>query len=263
MKRVASVLSLLLPFGAFAVSACAVGEVTDDSSIEDLSSTPPAADDEDDAESSLRMPDAPSIPEDDGGEGEEGDADDRDDAMPDTGDPSTGDPSTGDPDTGDPGAGDPGGAGTPTLACTAPNTCAGATHLGSVSGDTGAQKVSASGETSKWFTVRVTEDDSGLGGRSLFMWAMLTPPKGADFDLYVYIPSSGSGPSCGGGAYKAQPNANYPGKKVFSDEWGEDGLFSNGSDDTRTLVFEIRSVASTCSADQRWSLVVGGNEYVP
>src|SRR3954471_5816730 len=71
--------------------------------------------------------------------------------------------------------------------CASAQTCTGAMMLGSVSGDTGNAKLTASGYQSAWYRVRVTEDDSDVFGLTLRVGANLTSPSGAQFDVFVYL----------------------------------------------------------------------------
>jgi hypothetical protein len=170
------------------------------------------------------------------------------------------------PDPGDAGAtgdaGNTGGnnggnnGGTTTTSCTASNTCMAATDLGMVSGDTGADVKSAQGTGSKWFTVRVTEDDSGLTGVKLWMKATLNSPAAANYDLYVYVPGSDTR-ECSNVTKSSTSSATTDTAGV---EFGEGGTFSNGSDDDRTVTIEVRHVSGPCSASDQWTLTVNGNQ---
>lgn len=59
--------------------------------------------------------------------------------------------------------------------------------LGSVSGDSNNQKLTASGYQSAWYRVRVTEDDDAIGGVTLRVAAKLTSPASPMFDVLVYV----------------------------------------------------------------------------
>lgn len=152
------------------------------------------------------------------------------------------------------GAVDSGGGGT--TSCTSPNTCAGATDLGSISGDTGADVKMASGSGSVWFTVRVTEDDSSISPRTLHAKAELVSPPGTNFDVFVYVAGGSSGQEC---FSVNSSSTNASGLDSATSEWGETGLFSNGSDDSRTVTVEVRWISGSCSAATPWTLTVKGN----
>ena len=147
-------------------------------------------------------------------------------------------------------------AGGTTSSCASGNICTGATDLGTISGDTGADVKTASGTGSHWFTIRVTENDSSVTGLSLLAKAELISPAGANFDLYVYLAGGSSGQECS--AVKSS-STNASGLDSTTIEWGESGLFSNGSDDSRTVTVEVRWVSGTCSAASPWSLTVRGD----
>jgi hypothetical protein len=140
--------------------------------------------------------------------------------------------------------------------CTSTNTCAGATNLGSISGDTGADVVSAQGHTSQWFTVRVTEDDSGVTGVQLRMTATLTSPPGTNYDLYVYVPGSDT-LECSAVSYQS---TNTGSSDSATAKFGESGLLSNGSADDRTVTVEVRHVSGTCDPNNKWKLQLAGNK---
>jgi hypothetical protein len=154
------------------------------------------------------------------------------------------------------GGGGGGGGGGTTTSCATPNICSSATDLGSISGDTGADVKTASGTGSQWFKIRVTEDDSSVTGLSLLTRVELVSPPGANFDLFVYLAGGSSGQEC---ATVKSSSTNASGLDTTSTEWGESGLFSNGSDDSRTLSIEVRWVSGTCSAATPWSLTVRGD----
>lgn len=154
------------------------------------------------------------------------------------------------------GGGGNGGGGTGTGTCAASNTCMGATDLGMVSGDTGADVKSAQGTGSKWFTVRVTEDDSSVFAVALWMKATLNSPAGANYDLYVYVPGSDTR-ECSAVSKSSTSSATTDTAGV---EFGESGSFSNGGDDDRTVTIEVRHVSGPCTASDQWTLTVNGNQ---
>lgn len=151
---------------------------------------------------------------------------------------------------------DSGGGGGGTTSCTSPNVCSGATDLGSVSGDTGADVKTASGSGSQWFTVRVTENDSSISALSLLVKAELTSPPGTNFDVFVYVAGGSSGQEC---SAVNSSSTNASGLDSATSEFGESGVFSNGSDDSRTVSVEVRWVSGTCSAAAPWALTIRGD----
>jgi hypothetical protein len=152
-------------------------------------------------------------------------------------------------------AGAPPDGGTTTVACTAPAACAGATDLGTVSGDETSNVLTADGTGSKWFRVWVTEDDDGVAGVKLRATATLTSPPGTNFDLYLYTGSS-SGHEC---SAVASQSTNGSGTDSAEVSFGESGVLANGSNDSRYVTVEVRHVSGTCSASSKWSLAFAGN----
>jgi hypothetical protein len=140
--------------------------------------------------------------------------------------------------------------------CTSNDTCASATLLGAVSGDTGNQQVQVTGTRAAWYRVRVTEDENGLGGTPETVHVTLTSPANADFAVFVYVNTGSDALECS----QTVGTTNVNGKVVQTNaEWGETGAFANGSDDSRDVSIEIRPVSGTCAADQTWQLVVQGD----
>lgn len=243
MNRHVTALVVLLPLaGLVALVGCAEGDEADPSEAF-LSASPVEAGAEEEPSDSVKLP-APSNPE------PEDDADDQDDAGPGDGKDAGG--TDAGADSGTPPPPPP----PPTGSCAAPNTCAGATHLGSVSGDTGSDVQSAQGHTSQWFTVRVTEDDSGPFGVQLWMTATLASPPGTNFDLYVYVPSSDTR-ECSAVSYQSTSTAA---NDMATAKFGESGVFSNGSNDDRTVTVEVRHVSGTCDPASKWTLNLYGNK---
>lgn len=141
----------------------------------------------------------------------------------------------------------------PGASCAAPDPCASATDLGSVSGDTGSDTVSASGSTSQWFKVRVTENDDDIFGVKLRMRAELTSPSGTNYDLYVYVGGSCSQAATGQSTLTSTTD-------TVSSSFGEGGTFSNGSSDSKDVIVEVRHVSGPCNASSPWTLTISGNK---
>lgn len=142
------------------------------------------------------------------------------------------------------------------MTCAGTDTCATATTLGTVSGDSQNQKLSATGYRSAWHSVRVTENSSSVGGLSLRVAAKLTSPNAAMFDVFVYVNSGSDQVEC---ATTTGTVSTTGMTKQVRAEWGE-GSISNGSDDGRTVSIEVRPLATSgCSASAMWQLEVEGN----
>jgi hypothetical protein len=139
--------------------------------------------------------------------------------------------------------------------CSSGATCAGATSLGTVSGDTANQKLTASGYQSAWYRVRVTEDDDTLGGLTLRVAAKLTSPASADYDVFVYLNEDSDVVECSTTTGTTTTTGLTNEVKA---EWGEVGI-ANGLADDRDVSIEVRPISGTCSPGQTWQLQVEGN----
>lgn len=139
--------------------------------------------------------------------------------------------------------------------CTTPDTCAGAMMLGSVSGDSGNQKLTASGYRAAWYRVRVTENVDGVAGLSLRVAAKLTLAPAGGFDVFVYVNTASDTIECTTTRGTATTNGNV---RQVRAEWGE-GAVANGVDDSRTVSIEVRPLGATCPPDQGWQLEIEGN----
>src|SRR3954462_1980149 len=111
--------------------------------------------------------------------------------------------------------------------CATADTCQGAMMLGTVSGDTGNAKLTASGYQSAWFRVRVTEDDSSVLGLTLRVGANLTSPPNVAFATFIYLNTGSDVVECSTMVGTTSVNGNTD---TVHAEWGE-GSISNGSDD--------------------------------
>lgn len=142
------------------------------------------------------------------------------------------------------------------VSCDATSTCMTATDLGSMSGDQGSDSVSQQGATSAWFMVRLNEDDNSVLGNKLQMYATLQSPPGANFDLFVYVPSSDAR-ECSTVSATSTSTGSFDSANV---SFGEGGSLSNGSNDSRTVTVEVRHVSGTCSPTAKWTLNLYGNQ---
>jgi hypothetical protein len=139
--------------------------------------------------------------------------------------------------------------------CPSTDTCAAAMMLGSVSGDSGNQRLTATGFRAAWYRVRVTEDDSSIGGTKLRVAAKLTSPAAVDFDVFVYVNTGSDVIACTTPTGSTTTTGNTDQVKV---EWGE-GTISNGSDDGRSVSIEVRPKSGQCMASYTWQLEVEGH----
>jgi len=160
--------------------------------------------------------------------------------------------------TGGTGGSGTGGSGTGGTTCTSPNACSSAQDLGSVSGDTGAGTVTQKGTGSKWFKVRVTEDDSSVIGTSLTLKVSLAMPGNADYDLYAYVHTGSDVSPCGMSPAKKADAGGTGANEQLKLDWGE-GTIANGNDDSRTVVIEVRYKSGACDSTAQWQLIAAGN----
>lgn len=142
------------------------------------------------------------------------------------------------------------------IQCPAANTCESAMNLGSLSGDVGADEITANGDQPAWYTVRVTENYEDVGGRRLSLRATLTSPPGANYDLYLYVNDNVDQVECAGPDASSTLGADQVDTATVS--WGE-GTLANGADDGRTVTVEVRHTSGPCSSGQTWSLDLRGN----
>jgi hypothetical protein len=140
--------------------------------------------------------------------------------------------------------------------CTSSASCAAATDLGSVSGDTGAGTVTASGYQAAWYKLRVTEDDSGPFGVQMQLTAQLTSPASENYDVFTYVNGGTDVIECNTPTGTASTSGTTD---TLAIHWGESGTFSNGNDDSRTVSIEIRPIGTTCSSGQQWQLSLRGD----
>ena len=129
-----------------------------------------------------------------------------------------------------------------------PNTnplCASATHLGTVSGDSGTPRLARNGTTEAFFSVLVREEASST--RTLNAKVRLYSPPGSDFDLFVRCAS------CASTVMLASANSNGNGHYETVDVKRTD----NFTDNSFTMVIEIRHRAGTGCG--QWALEVFGN----
>jgi hypothetical protein len=145
----------------------------------------------------------------------------------------------------------------PTAACVSQNNCFNATLLPAISGDTGSDSHTETGNTAKWLQIPVREDYHEVGGRKVKVMATLTSPPGANFDLYLYVDPDGDETSRACTAPSAS-SLNGLGMDTATAEWG-DGLLGSSSNDTRIVSVEVRHISGDCAPGQSWALTLTGN----
>jgi hypothetical protein len=131
----------------------------------------------------------------------------------------------------------------------APDQCASAEDLGEVRGDDGNDIVVESGNTSKWYKVRITESvSSPISFPQLSYRVSLESPPGMNYDLYVY-PGDTMGVDC-----SVSPQQGSGDPESVSATWGD----SLNSEDGTYFTFEVRYVDGVdCDAD--WTFTVEGH----
>ncbi|WP_437610785.1 hypothetical protein WMF20_03855 [Sorangium sp. So ce834] len=148
-----------------------------------------------------------------------------------------------------------GGAGGAASECDygSPNTCAGAEDLGEISGDDGADSVTVTGTTSKWFKVYVVDEPIVIPLPSTESFkATLTSPPGMNFDLIVYQGELlGAAPDCFASGVRGQGTP-----ESFTAIWDDEAIAEDGL----WFAIEVRHVEGTaCGAEATWTLKLQGN----
>jgi hypothetical protein len=138
------------------------------------------------------------------------------------------------------------------------NDCASAVDLGQMSGEPknigeAAETLGTQGHCSKWIKLRVNEKSSAR--EPLAINATLNSPSSTKFDLHAYVNKEKDESACG-----MEPTLSSATTLSNVDEinltWGDDGWWWSSADDSRTVIFEVRSANGACDATSSWSLVV-------
>ncbi|MDB4946586.1 MAG: hypothetical protein JWP97_6120 [Labilithrix sp.] len=150
-------------------------------------------------------------------------------------------------------------SGMPATPCDAGAVCSAGHLIGTISGDTADAGLTATGTTSAWVHVRVTEDNDDWSGHPVALHATLTSPGAADFELHAFLDTSrndDAGLDCAHEVGTVTSGASGASVDV---SWGDPADASaNGVDDGRTVALEIRHVAGECHAGVSWTLEVHG-----
>ena len=141
------------------------------------------------------------------------------------------------------------------IGCDSTDSCAIATSLGTVSGDTSQQPLTARGYRAAWFRVRVTENDTTVTGHALQVLAKLTPPTGADFEVVLHVNVASDVLECTTPLGVATTSGTM---KQVRASWGED-VVADGIDNGRDVSIEVRPISGTCTAGATWQLSIEGN----
>jgi hypothetical protein len=142
-----------------------------------------------------------------------------------------------------------------TATCTTSATCATATMLPGIGGDeSGASSSSATGYQAAWYSIRLSESDSGPFADPMSIQATLTSPSGAMFDLLVYVDTGSDQLDCTTPTGTVTTNGMSETSNI---KWGESGTFANGADDSRTVSIQISPRSGhSCSPNETWSLSI-------
>jgi hypothetical protein len=134
---------------------------------------------------------------------------------------------------------------------TAPKSCSIADALPEIKGDDGNDLRTASGTTSRWFHIYVSESvSSPVTFPQLSYTATLSSPPGMDYDLYVYT-GDDQGPNC-----LATPVKGTGNPESVTDTWGD----SIAAEDGTWLALEVRYVSgSDCGPGDTWTLEIEGH----
>ena len=127
--------------------------------------------------------------------------------------------------------------------------------LAGIGGDEdGGGESSASGYQAAWYSIRLSETDSGPLADPMSIQTTLTSPASAMFDLFVYVDTSNDDVDCSTPTGSVTTNGTTETSNI---EWGETGTLANGADDSRTVSIEVRPKSGdSCSASATWSLSI-------
>lgn len=139
---------------------------------------------------------------------------------------------------------------------TAPNTCAAATGIPSISGDTGSDVRMMTGSSSEFLQIHVTEDDSSVFSKvSLSFTATLTSPPGTVYNLIIHEGSDGNGTDCNAPPMNGTPSGGAT--QTVSNSWSDtQGI--GGIDNSRWLSIQIIHVSGN-DCITPWNLKIQGH----
>ena len=144
--------------------------------------------------------------------------------------------------------------------CANSTTCPTTASMGSVSGDTGNNFLQATGATSKWLLVRVTEDDSSVFSRpDLRVKFTLTHDPGTRFDLFVYKSGGNGGGDRNCSSVSATGTRTSTTNVAGASLGWSDTTGFGGRDDSANVMIEVRHVSGPCGSARPWYLAVDGN----
>jgi len=139
---------------------------------------------------------------------------------------------------------------------TSPNQCSTAEGLGAIAGDEDGAPITLTGNTSKWYAIKIEERDSSIGGEDLSWRVTLASPVGMNYDLIVHEGPQDGGVDCAGTLY---PGVAGGAGEVAEHGYDDDQGFG-GESDTLWIAIEVRYVSGeACSLSDTWSLTIQGH----
>ncbi len=144
--------------------------------------------------------------------------------------------------------------------CANPTACASGASMGSVAGDTGSDFLQATGTSSKWLLVRVSENDSSVFSRPPIRarFTLIHNPN-TRFDLFLYKAGNNGGGTRNCSSVSATgARGSTTNLATASLSWDDTTGFG-GNDDSANVMVEIRHVSGPCGVGREWQLSVDGN----
>ncbi|MFO0679094.1 MAG: hypothetical protein U0169_21385 [Polyangiaceae bacterium] len=143
----------------------------------------------------------------------------------------------------------------PAESCAADGACTAPEDIGSVSGDEGAGTISRQGSKSAWFSVRLTQNAQGWTYSSMKLRGSLIAPANAAFELHMYVDTAADKLQCTGPTASAGNGVGATSQASL--KWDTGWL--DYSDQSRTVVVEVRRTSGECRPNEKWSLLLEGN----
>jgi len=130
----------------------------------------------------------------------------------------------------------------PGSVCVGTSTCITAREVGEVDGDGSGSSKTETGTGSEWLAIKVKEESNS--SKDVGLRARLTVPAGSAMELHVYAKD------CTTVIGQASGNPINEVATKWNDKFG--------SDDSKTILVEVRNVAADCSVNNTWSLELAG-----
>ena len=143
----------------------------------------------------------------------------------------------------------------PAEPCAASETCSAPTAIGTVSGDDGAGTITKQGSKSAWLAVRLTQDNQGWSYSSMKLRGSLINPPGASFEMHLYVDTTKDELQCAAPSFSAGLGSGATNQATL--KWDTGWL--DYSDQSRTVIVEVRQTSGECRPNEKWSLLLEGN----